>query len=306
MKIAVLGAGAMGSLFSGYLSQENEVWLVGVDPQKTDKLDREGITIMEPDGSSRHFHPRAVTDTTGLGTMDLIIIFVKAMNTRAALSAHRHLIGEKTWVMTLQNGAGHEDTLMEFVPREQIIIGTTQHNSSIIETGKIRHGGGGKTSFGLLDGSVEKIRHIADTFIKCGFETIVSDNIKKQVWTKLFLNASSSVMTGILQVKQGYLLDNEHAWSLVERLVREAVAVANADGLDFDAEEILTMIKTVIGNAREGYTSIYADLRDGRKTEVDTISGSVVKAAKRLGVAVPSHEFVVQLVHAMEGKKNYT
>lgn len=304
MKIAVLGAGAMGSLFGGYLSQENEVWLIDVDPEKMDKINRDGITILESDGSSRHFQPQAVTDTAGLGTMDLIIIFVKAMHTRAALAAHRHLIGEKTYVMTLQNGAGHEDTLMEFVPREQIIIGTTQHNSSIAEPGKIRHGGGGKTSFGLLDGNIEKIQYIADTFSNCGFETAVSDNIRKQVWTKLFLNASSSVMTGVLQVKQGYLLDNEHAWSLVERLVREAVAVANAEGLDFEAEEIVTMVKTVIGNAREGYTSIYADLRDGRKTEVDTISGSVVKAAKRLGVAVPSHEFVVQLVHAIEGKKD--
>ncbi|HEX2953274.1 MAG TPA: ketopantoate reductase C-terminal domain-containing protein, partial [Bacillota bacterium] len=89
----------------------------------------------------------------------------------------------------------------------------------------------------------------------------------------------------------------------VERLAREAVAVAIADGVAYNPEEVIANIKTVVGNAREGYTSIYADLRDGRRTEVDTISGSVVKAAQRLGVSVPSHEFVVELVHAMEDKR---
>lgn len=292
----------MGSLFGGYLSQYNEVCLVGVDAEKIDKINRYGITIRERQ-EERTFHPKAATNSTGLGEVDLIIVFVKAMYTRKALEANQHLIGKNTYVMTLQNGAGHEETLLDFAPRDRVIIGTTQHNSSIIETGHIQHGGGGKTSIGLLGGKSEQLQPIAETFTDCGFETSVSNDIKRQIWNKLFLNVSNSVMTGILQVKQGFLLDSEHAWFLVERLAREAVAVAIADGVDYNPEEVIANIKTVVGNAREGYTSIYADLRDGRRTEVDTISGSVVKAARRLGVSVPSHEFVVELVHAMEDKR---
>ncbi|MGE5604545.1 MAG: ketopantoate reductase family protein [Bacteroidota bacterium] len=301
MRIAVLGAGAMGSLFGGYLSQHNEVWLVDVDQEKVNKINCSGIKIREPQGDLV-FHPKAITNTAGMDKVDLLIIFVKSMYSRNALSQNRHLIGDDTYVMTLQNGSGHQETLLEFARRDRVIIGVTQHNSSIIETGYIHHGGGGKTNIGLLDGGSERIQPIARVFNECGFETFVADDIKRLIWNKLFLNTSASVLTGILQVKLGYMIDNKHGWFLVERLVREAVAVANADGLNFNPDEVLANIKTSLSNSREGYTSIYADLRNGALTEVDTISGSVVREGKRLGISTPSHEFVVELVHAMEDK----
>ena len=291
----------MGSLFGGYLSKHNEVWLVDVDPEKVDKISRDGITIHETSGNQVYF-PKAVTSTADLGEMDLIIVFVKAMYSRKALSGNKHLIGRNTYVLTLQNGAGHEKVLLEFVPAEQAIIGTTQHNSSIIESGHIHHGGGGSTSIGLLNGFCSKIQSIADNFTKCGFETAISEDIKKQIWNKLFTNVSSSVMTAVLQVKLGFLLDNAHGWLLVEQLAREAVTVANADGMGYEPEEVVAELKRLLGNVREGYTSIYADIKNGVPTEVDTISGSVISEAKRLGVSVPSHEFVVNLVHAIEEK----
>jgi 2-dehydropantoate 2-reductase len=302
MRITVLGSGAMGSLFGGYLSQHNEVWLVDINHGRVDRINRDGIVVLEQ-GGERVFHPKAVTNTADLGEMDLIIVFVKAMHSRNALAENQHLIGKNTYVMTLQNGAGHEETLLEFAPRARVIIGVTQHNSSITETGQIHHGGGGKTNIGLLDGDSKKVQSIADGFSKCGFETFVSDDIKRLIWNKLFLNVSASVLTAVLQVKLGYLLDDEHGWFLVERLVREAVNVAIADGMEFVAEEVLADIKMLLGNAREGYTSIYADIHNGICTEVDTISGSIIKEAKRHGVLVPSHEFVVELVHALEDKQ---
>ena len=87
--------------------------------------------------------------------------------------------------------------------------------------------------------------------------------------------------------------------------MREAVAVANGDGMGFDVEEILGEIRALLKNSHDGYTSIYADLRDGRLTEVDTISGAVVSASHRNGVPAPSHEFIVKMVHAMENRVNY-
>ena len=100
MKITILGAGAMGSLFGGYLSQHNDVWLVEIDQKKVDKINQDGIKIRETDGD-KVFHPTAVSSTEGLGEMDLIIIFVKAMFSRNALETNKHLIGKNTYVMTL-------------------------------------------------------------------------------------------------------------------------------------------------------------------------------------------------------------
>jgi 2-dehydropantoate 2-reductase len=86
----------------------------------------------------------------------------------------------------------------------------------------------------------------------------------------------------------------------MEKLALEAVAVANSSGLDFCYDDVIEDIKLVIENSKHAYTSIYFDLKNGRKTEVDTISGSVVDSAKALGIEVPNHVFVVQAIHAME------
>jgi len=300
MKIAVLGAGAMGALFGGYLSKHNDVWLVDVNAQRVRVINEKGVTITEKDGENV-FLPKALTDTSGLNEMDLIIVFVKAMFTFEALSQNRQLIGKDTYVMTLQNGAGHEAKLLQFTDEDHVLIGTTQHNSSIISDGHIHHGGGGKTTIGILGGKSARVQHVADSFRSCGIETTVSDEVKRQIWTKLFLNTAASSLTAILQVQLGFILDDPYACSMMEWLAREAVAVANTDGFaQFDVEEVISDIKVVLAN--DGYTSIYADLKKGVRTEVDTISGFVVEEAKRLGVAVPYHEFVVALIHAFENK----
>ena len=100
----------------------------------------------------------------------------------------------------------------------------------------------------------------------------------------------------------GYIASNEHAWAMTRRLIKEAVAVAHAMGLEADEEAIAAKVRKTSEMSPGGCTSIRADLRDGRKSEVDTISGSVVRAAAKVGVPVPCHEFVVNMVHALEGK----
>jgi 2-dehydropantoate 2-reductase len=234
--------------------------------------------------------------------MDLIVLFVKAMHSREALKINQPLIGKNTLLMSLQNGAGHEEIMMDFVPQERVILGTTQHNSSQIAPGVIHHGGGGKTFIGLLEGDCAMLDPVAEAFRHCGFDITVSQDIRKQIWKKLFLNASASALTAILQVKLGYLIDNAHAWQLTRQLIEEAVVVANADGQNFDANQITEEVRQILINARDGYTSIYADIRDGKRTEVDTISGAVVRKAGKLGVPAPNLGIVVDLIHAMEEK----
>jgi 2-dehydropantoate 2-reductase len=301
MRIAILGAGAMGSLFGGYLSQHNEVWLIDSDRGKVDAIQSKGVTIQESDGD-HIFHPNSVSDASNLDPMDLVVVFVKAIHSQEALRNSRHLIGEKTCLMSLQNGAGHEETLSNFISRERLIIGTTQHNSSLTMPGRIHHGGRGKTRIGLLDGDSSILEPIADAFRKCGLDTAVSNNIQKEIWKKLFLNASASALTAILKVKLGFIVENSHAWLLAKRLIEEAVAVANADNQDFDPDHVIADVREVLASAREGFTSIYADISNGVRTEVDVISGFVVRTATRLGIAVPNHEVVVKLIHALEEK----
>jgi len=303
MKIAVIGAGAMGSIYGGHLSQHNKVYLLDTNQLVVDKINCDGVMLQE-NGADVSYHPIAVTSAEEIGKVDLVILFVKSLFSKAALSCNKGMIGEQTYIMTLQNGGGHEDIISEFVSKDRIIIGTTEDNGAVLATGYVKHGGSGKTNIGMLvDDSNHYLEKLKETLNICGFVTIIHENIQELIWSKLFTNVSLSVLTGILQVNMGYIAQNPHAWSMTERLVKEAVAVSKGLEIVFDEAEILENIKKVSLNNPNGYTSIYADLRDGRRTEVDTISGFVVKASKKCGVPAPTHEFVVEMVHAMEAKE---
>ena len=302
MKIAVIGAGAMGSIYGGRLSLHNEVCLVDTNQEVVDHIQKQGICL-EENGQDVSFHPQATTDSGAFGTADLVILFVKALFSKAALSGNRSLIGPDTYLLTLQNGSGHEDILGEFVDKEHIIIGTTEDQGTVLGMAHIRHGGVGNTNLGMLVPDEKGILGaLKETFDACGFHVKLHDNIQQLIWNKLFTNVSLSALTGVLQVKMGFIAGNEHAFAMTRRLIHEAVEVAHAMGLEADEEALVAEVEATSKRSPEGITSICADLSKGRRTEVDTISGSVVRAAKKYGVEAPCHEFVVHMVHAMEDK----
>jgi 2-dehydropantoate 2-reductase len=300
MRIAVIGAGAMGSIYGGRLSLKNEVFLVDTNKAVIDAINQNGLTL-EENGQDNKYSPQAVTSTEGLEPVDLIILFVKALYSRSALESNRHLISENTYLMTLQNGSGHEDILSDFAPVERIIIGTTEDNGAVLAPGHVRHGGKGNTNVGMLvEDSQRFLPRLKDAFDSCGFNVRIHENIQQLIWNKLFVNVAFSAVTGLLKCEMGFIAQCDYAMNLSKKLLHEAVIVAHALGLEADEEKLLDEIKSVSENSPNGVTSICADLRAGRKTEVDTISGSVVRAAKKCSVDVPYHEFIVNAIHAME------
>lgn len=303
MKIAIIGAGAMGSIYGGHLSLHNDVYLIDTNEYIIKHINDNGL-ILDEDGKSNVYRPNAVIKSTGLPEMDLVILFVKSLYSKAALSSNAGIIGKDTYLLTLQNGSGHEDILGEFVDEKHVIIGTTEDNGAVLAPGHIKRGGVGNTNIGMLTGEKPEIlNEIKAAFDHCGFNVKIHENIQQLIWNKLFTNVSLSVVTGILQVKIGFIRSNEYAWNMTRALIHEAVFVAKALGLDADEEKITAEVEAVTVKSPEGITSICADLKAGRKTEVDTISGSVLKAAKKVGVSVPTHEFVVNMIHAMETKE---
>ena len=143
---------------------------------------------------------------------------------------------------------------------------------------------------------------IKKSFDSCGFDTHIYDNIQQLIWDKLFTNVSLSALTGVLQVPIGFIAADEYAWSMTVTLIKEALAVSKALGLEFDEQEIIERVRNTSISSPEGKTSIYADLKAGRRTEVNTISGAVVRAGEKTGVDVPTHRMIVNMVHAMEDR----
>ena len=302
MKIVLVGPGAMGLLFGGYLSKKNDVTLVGRNAETMNRIEREGVCIREADGREEIYHPHATAEPDKLTEADLVLLFVKAGDSEAALESVKHLIGPSTFLMTLQNGAGHEKLLLQYASQGQVIIGTTNQGSYKLDDISVCHSGLGDTAFGAVSGSGERFASVAEAFEACGFPSSISEQVKGMIWNKLMINASSSVLSGILQMPQGYVAENEAAWNIAQKLIREICAVATADGYPFSAEEQIGRIDKHLRNAPGGYTSVYADLKAGRKTEVSVINGAVVETGRRLGIPVPTHELILDMVRAMEGR----
>ena len=303
MKIAVIGAGAMGSIYGGRLSLHNEVFLTARRESLVQTIQEDGLKLVE-DGEEHTYHPQAVMSADAIGTADLVIVFVKALQTEAALTEWGSIIGPDTYVLTLQNGAGHEAILKKFVRPSRIIIGTTEDNGTVLSPGVIRHGGTGRTNVGIPAGDSEAfLPKLKEAFDSCGFQTIICEKIHQLIWNKLFTNATLSTTTALLQVPMGYVGENPNAWHMVCSLLHEAITVARALGLEGDEKLLQEKIRQTALASPQAITSICADIKAGRKTEVDTISGAVCAAARQLKIPVPCQEFAVQMIHALEAKE---
>lgn len=313
MKITVIGPGSMGLLFGGRLAACADVTLIGNNPRNLDLIARQGVTIKR-DGESVTRKVKVLASGEAREPADLVLLFTKAYQIRDVLNTDRKLIGPDTVLMTLQNGAGHDAILREFTDISHIVIGTTKQGSYREDGATIVNSGLGETVFGcpVLAGEngqakeigmdADRLEMIRRVFEDAGFPAFLSENIRFDVWNKLMINASSSVLSGILQVRQGYVAENEEAWAVCKDLIREICMTAEGEGCHFDPEEQILRIQEHLRNAPYGYTSIYADLKNGRKTEADFICGAVVKSASAQGMTVPVQTTILNLVHAMEGR----
>ena len=302
MKIVVIGAGAMGCLYGAYLSEKHEVVMLDSYQPQVDAINANGITIVEPDGSRKHYpKPKACLSGQYNEQADMVIVFVKSTATEAALEANRGLFGENTIAMTLQNGAGNDRKIAKFAKPENILIGTSKHNAVNMGGGVSRHSGGGATAIGSNFNAGDKLEIVKEIFEECGIEVEISDDIQRIIWSKLCVNLSINSFTAITETPIGFMIKDKYAWDFAKRLIYEAVDVAEEDGTYFDRREVLESVRQVCQKLVTGYSSMYQDRKRGAKTEIDAINGAIVEQAKLYGVSVPYNTLIVSLIHAIEG-----
>jgi len=299
MKISVLGAGAMGCLFAGYLSKKNDVTLIDSYLPQVDAINKNGVKLIETDGSESVHKIKAVVSGEKNEKAELLIVFVKNTVTYEALKENIGLIDSETVVLTLQNGMGNDEEIKKLVDNSKILIGTTKHNSVNLGGGAVRHGGAGKTAIGGENKS--KLKEVVDNFNECGIETEASDSVKKLIWDKLFVNLSVNSCTALMDSHIGFITENKDMWEFAQGLIQEAVKVAKADCCEFDEEKVVSAVKHVCESDGAGIASMCQDRHRKIKTEIDHINGAVVELGKKYGVETPLNYAMVKLIHAMEG-----
>lgn len=306
MKVAVIGSGAMGCLYGAYISREHEVIMIDAYKPQVDAINEKGITIEEHDGNIHTYkNVKAVLSGEMNESVDLVILFVKSYFTDDALEQNASLFKPHTLVMTLQNGAGNDRKIQTYVKPENVIIGTSKHNSVNLGQGAIRHLASGTTTIGSNYGAQAALTTVEQILRDGCFEVAVSDDIQRIIWSKLLVNLSVNAFTAITETPIGYMIQNDYAWNFAKRLIYEAVEVAEADGTYFDRREALALVHKVCVDAGDGYSSMYQDKKHQVKMEIDAINGAIVEQAKLYGVPTPYNSLVVDLIHAIEGGYAY-
>ncbi|MDR3564241.1 MAG: 2-dehydropantoate 2-reductase [Negativicutes bacterium] len=301
MKIAIIGAGAMGSLFGGRLALAGqEVWLLDLLEPLVRTIQAQGLSITTADGKVVTF-PRATTNPSEIGTVDLIIVFVKATATRSAAQATIGLLGPDTAVLTLQNGYGNAEQLAQLLGAERIIAGTTAQGATLLAPGQVLHAGHGDTHIGELSGGISpRLQRIAAVLSQAGMTTIAADNVPSLIWGKLVVNVGINALTGITGLKNGQLADYRETRALVALAVQEAVAVAAAAGIELPYAAPLEKVLAIATATAPNTSSLLQDLQNCRPTEIDAINGAIVREGERLGVPTPVNQVLTLLIKTLE------
>lgn len=303
MKIAVIGAGAMGSLYGMYLASGHEVTLLDSYRPQVDAINEHGLTKVEKDGGETNVRVRALPSGSAAGVQDLVVVFVKSIHTYDAMQENKGLIGPDTVVMTLQNGAGNNRDIARFVQREHIVVGTSSHNSVGLGPGRFFHSGSGPTNIGPEKPCEEGNRAVetaAEALRSSGLEVNVIENIQKILWSKLFINCGVNALSALMQCRIGAVESTPALWKICTRIVYECVMVAEADGTYFDRREALEGVRKVIRADAGGYASMYQDRQHKRRTEIDKINGTVIGLAQEHGLDAPYNRMIVDLIHGVE------
>lgn len=300
MDIAILGSGAMGSLFGGLLSADgHDVTLIDVWEEHVHTINESGLTITALNGTERTVDVPAVSDPDSAAPVDLVVVFVKSTDTETALADAEPIL-DTADVLTLQNGLGNPETIAEFVPEKQIIAGVTAHGSTLEAPGHIIHAGVGSTSIGRYFGENDPtVEHIADAFSRAGIDTEVTDDIQDAVWEKVLVNVGINASTALARVRNGRLADTESGTRLLETAVTEAIAVARSEGRTV-REDIVSHVKAVAEATGANTSSMRQDIESGRQTEIERLNGKIVRLANQHDIEVPINRTMTDLVRLAE------
>ena len=294
MKILVMGAGAVGGYFGAVFHKAgHEVTLVARG-EHLEAIQQRGLRVESVAAGNFTAHPSAVGRPDGSWKADLALFCVKAYDNPGAITTMAPAIGPGTSILTLQNGIGSGGELAAAFGGEKVLPGVTYIDAEKRGPGFIAElDGEADIIFGEEDGS-RSPRAIAvlDTLKVTGINADLSSDIQKAVWSKLVFVCALSGVTCITNGSLAEVVETPETLELMGRVMREAVAVANAKGVELEEDLVERSVAEIQDNKDTLVSSMKADLDNGRPLEVRALNGAVAAMGKELGVETPVNELI--------------
>lgn len=301
MNIAVVGCGAMGSIYAGLLADAgNQVIAIDTNAAHVEAINRRGLRISGASGD------RTVAVAAYMAApardVDLVVVAVKAAHVAAAAATAESLIGPQTRVLTIQNGLGAADQVAARVGRERLLVGVAQgFGASLPEPGHAHHNDMKAIRMGpyaeLAPGDAEQV---AALWRAAGFDAAAVSDILAMQWEKLICNAAYSAPCALTGFTVGEVMDDADAGAVSRAAATEAWLVARARGVGLSVDDPVALVRDFAGRMPRAKPSVLLDLEAGRISEVDVINGAVPREAAKAGMEAPVNRTLTDLVKAIE------
>jgi 2-dehydropantoate 2-reductase len=302
MKISVIGAGAMGSLYGGRIAAAGyEAALYDINAEHMDRINSMGLVIEDLlTGEELNCKPMAGSDPGIVKGSDFIVIFVKSTATEAVAEQFKDIAGPSCIVVTLQNGVGNEEILRGIFGADRTAAGVTSHGATFLSTGKIRHAGKGPTYLCMSDKKNGALSEFVKILNKAGFETFLEPNIESLVWSKLIINVGINALTALTGVQNGRLLDFPETKAIMADLIDEAMKVIKAKGIRLSYKDPLATVYEVAKKTALNRSSMLQDFDRKSRSEIDFINNAIVREADKFDIPVPVNRTLTALVKTID------
>jgi 2-dehydropantoate 2-reductase len=291
MKIAVMGAGAIGGYFGGRLAKAGFDVSFIARGAHLDVIRKNGLKVLSPLGDFT-IHPATVTDDPAeVGPVDVILFMVKNYDTLRAAEQIRPLVGPDTAIIPFQNGVEARAMLSNVLGARHVLGGVAFIPASIQEPGVIKHNAElAKLVFGEFDKQITpRALSFLDALEKAGVTGEIPADISMVLWSKLMFLTSMSAINCITQQPVGLVQSDGETIALYMDAMREVAAVATAHGVSLGEEEIANNMALAKSFPPNNKTSMFHDLEAGRRLEIDYLSGAVVRLGREKGIETPIH-----------------
>jgi 2-dehydropantoate 2-reductase len=301
MNIAILGAGALGGLFGGYLSQtDHTVHLIDIWEEHVQAIADRGLRTDRPNRDVLTVQPQATTNPSTVENVDIVFVFVKAIHTETAVRDAAPVLTEDTILVTLQNGLGLMEEIQELRPENTVVGGTTyvaanlEGPGHIVQTGPL-----GNSTVGGADECA--VNRVATVLSDAGFPVTMVDDPEPHIWNKQLIGLGTKPVSALTGMDTQSLGNTDYAVVVIEELIAEGIRIAEAKGVTIEGDpksKFHDIIDQFSGTPTK--SSMLEDIEHHRETEVSYLNEKIVQYGDELDIDTPYNLMATALMKTKE------
>ena len=298
MKIAIVGCGAMGSVYAGlFAAAGNEVWAIDRWREHVEAMRAHGLHLEGASGD-RKVKVHATTEAQEAGPCDLVILATKAGQVAAAAESTKSLLKPDTVVLSIQNGLGGPDSAASVLGKERVMVGVVGgFGASMKAPGHAHHNGMELVRLGEFGGPITpRLEKVADAWRGAGFRVKVFDDIAQLVWEKLICNCAYSGPCGLTDHTIAEVMNDPDLARVSAACATEAYDVARKKQIKLGFDDPVAYVRDFGSKIPNARPSVLLDLMAKRKSEIEVINGSIPRVGREVGVAAPVNDTLTALV----------